>query len=115
MPASSRPSVDLPAPDGPTMAIRSPTADVEVDAVQHVAAVDVGEPDVVGVDPLVRRLRAADVAVVGDVRDAEQPGQRRRTDLELVEDADDPVDRVDQHLHIERRGRDVAERDPPRV
>ena len=56
MPASSRPSVDLPAPDGPTMAIRSPDADVEVDAVQHVAALDVGEPHVVGVELLAVRL-----------------------------------------------------------
>ena len=30
--------------------------------------------------------------------------------LELVEDADDPVDRVDQHLHVERRGGDLGER-----
>ena len=56
MPASSRPSVDLPAPDGPTMAIRSPTPTRQVDAVQHVAALDVGEPHVVGVELLADRL-----------------------------------------------------------
>ena len=56
MPASSRPSVDLPAPDGPTIAIRSPTPTDEVDAVQHVAALDVREPDVLGVELLAVRL-----------------------------------------------------------
>ena len=64
-------------------------ADVEVDAVQHVAALDVGEPDVAGVELLAVRLGAGDLAVVGHLRDAEQPGQRGAADLQLVEDRDD--------------------------
>ncbi len=83
-------------------------ADVEVDAVQHVAPLDVREPHVVGVELLAVRLAAADLAVVGHLGDAEQPGQRGGAELELVEDRDDPVDRVDQHLHVERRRGDVA-------
>ena len=52
MPASRRPSVDLPAPDGPDHGDPLAGADVEVDAVQHVAALDVGEPHVLGVELL---------------------------------------------------------------
>ena len=91
---------------------RDPLADADrqVDAVQHVAAVDVREPHVLGVELLADRLAAGDLAVVGHLGDAEQPGQRRGAELELVEDRDDPVDRVDQHLHVERRRRDRAER-----
>ena len=111
MPASSRPSVDLPAPGRADHGDPLADPDVEVDAVQHVAALDVGEPDVVGVDLLAVGCGAGDLAVVGHLGDAEQPGQRGGADLQLVEDADDPVDRVDQHLHVERRRRDLAERD----
>ena len=54
---------------------RDPLADpdVEVDAVQHVAALDVGEPDVVRLELLAHRLGSADLTVVGHLRDAEQP------------------------------------------
>ena len=43
-------------------------ADVEVDAVQHVAPLDVREADVVGLELLVLRLGAGDLAVVGHLR-----------------------------------------------
>ena len=115
MPASSRPSVDLPAPDGPDHGDPLADPDVEVDAVQHVAPVDVGEPHVLGVELLAGGSRAGDLAVVGHLGDAEQPGQRGRAHLQLVEDRDDPVDRVDQHLHVERRRGDLAQRHRPWV
>ena len=99
-----------PAPDGPTIASRSPTprdrstpcrtsrpSTYENRTSSASICSPGGHPP--GGDP-----------VVGHVRDAEQPGQRRRADLQLVEDRDDPVDRVDQHLHVERRRGDVAER-----
>ena len=93
------------------MAIRSPTPDVEVDAVEDVAALDVGEPDVLGGDLLAARRAAGDLAVVGHLGDAEQPRERGGAHLQLVEDGDDAVDGVDEHLHVERRRGDVAERD----
>ena len=88
--------------------------DVEVDAVQHVAparrrrtgrrVASISSPS---------GSRAGDLAVVGDLGDAEQPGERRRADLELVEDRHDPVDRVDQHLHVEDGRGHLAQRHRP--
>ncbi len=85
-------------------------ADVEVDAVQDVAPVDVGEPHVERVELLVDRLGTRHLTVVGHLGDAEQAGQRGGTHLELVEDRDQPVDRVDQHLHVERRRGHLGQR-----
>ena len=92
---------------------RDPLADtdLEVDAVQDVATLDVGEPDVGRVQLLADRLRTADLAVVGHLGHAEQPGQRGRAHLQLVEDRHDPVHRVDEHLHVEGRRGDLAEGD----
>ena len=113
MPASSRPRVDLPAPEGPDHGEPGARFDVEVDAVQHVAAVDVGEADVGGVDLLAVGLLAGHAAVVGDLSDAEEPGERGGADLELVEDRHDPVDGVDEHLDVEDRRGHLAERRRP--
>ena len=71
MPASSRPSVDLPAPDGPTMASRSPAPTSRSTPCSTSRPVDVGEADVVGVELLVRRARA------GRPRGRRAPGRRR--------------------------------------
>ena len=61
-----------------------------------------------------RRPAAAAVGatVVGDLGDAEQPGQRGLADLQLVQPRQHPVHRVDQLLHVERRRGDLAQRDP---
>ena len=103
-------------PDGPTIASRSPGLDVEVDAVQHVAALDVGEADV--------RRRRCSLAVGLARRSASRssgtsatPSSRAseaRADLELVEPREQPVDRVDELLHVERRGGDLARATPAR-
>ena len=91
---------------------REPFADLEgqVDAVEDVASLDVREAHVLGLDPLALRLAAGGDPVVGHVRDPQEPGERRRPDLELVEDPHDAVDGVDEHLDIERRRGDVAQR-----
>ena len=60
-----------------------------------------------------RRARAPDgLAVVGHLGDAQQPGQRGRADLQLVDPERQPVDRVDQLLHVQRGRGDLAERRP---
>ena len=87
-------------------------ADVEVDAVQHVAPLDVGEADVLGVELLRRRRRARRPR--GRRAPAPTPSSRASdggAELELVEDRHDPVDRVDEHLDVERRRRDLGQRD----
>ena len=65
MPASRRPSVDLPGPgradDGDSLA----GLEVELDPVQHVAAGNVRVAHVVGAEPVVVRLRSGRLAVGG--------------------------------------------------
>ena len=109
-PASSRPSVDLPAPGRADD--REPLAgpDGEVEPVQHVAARAVGEADVVGDSRSPAGSAPLGRAVVRHVGDADEPGQRGRADLQLVEPAEQPVERVEQQLHVERDGGDLAER-----
>ena len=107
MPASSRPSVDLPAPDGPDHGQPLARAQVEVDAVQHVVAVAVGEPHVGDLDVLVARRLVARLPVVRDELDAEDPGQGGGADLHLVQPRDQPVDRVDQLHGVQRHRGDL--------
>ena len=57
MPANSRPIVDLPAPEGPTMASRSPGRIVSESPFKHVEARPVGVADVVHRDGLVAGSR----------------------------------------------------------
>ena len=110
-PASSRPRVDLPAPDGPTMAMPLPGCDVEVDAVQHVATLAVAEADVAGDDLGRRRARRVVGLRVGHLVHAEQPGERRLAHLQLVVPHEDQVDRLDEHLGVQHRGGDLREVD----
>ena len=115
MPESRRPRVDLPEPLGPTMASRSPTPQAQVDAVQHVVALAVGEAEVVADQVDAVGQPVAGLAVGPDLGDAEQPARRRGADLEPVDLADQPVERVAQRLDVQDGGGDLAEVDPAAV
>ena len=85
---------------------------------EDVAVLDVGVADVGRAQAVVLRLLARRGAVVRHLLDADEPGERRRTDLDLVEPRDQAVDRVGELLHVEGdRGhladRGVAGRDEP--
>jgi hypothetical protein len=82
---------------------------VEVHAVEHVASGAVGEADVLGHQPLVRRLLVAGDPVVGHHLHAEDPRQRGGADLHLVEPGDQPVNRVHDLHGVERDRGDRAE------
>ncbi len=79
---------------------------------QHVVAFAVGVPHVVGDHRLAEGAARARVAVVGDVRHAEQPGHGRPADLELVDPRQQPVERVDELLHVQRGRGHLGQRDP---
>ena len=81
----------------------------QVDAVQHVAAGAVGVADVLRGERSPSGVGAGARPVGGDLGDAEQPGQRGAADLELVEPGQQPVERVDELLDVERGGGDLAE------
>ena len=100
------------APEGRLAGARRPDdgdalarLEVEIDAVQHVAAVDVRVPHVLRREPLVGRLVVGRGAVGRDVRDPDQARERGCADLDLVEPRDQAIDRVGE-LH------DVAARLP---
>ena len=84
--------------------------EIEVEAVEHVAILDVGVADVRGTQPLVLRLLAGGGAVVGNLRHADEPGERRCADLDLVEPGDEAVDGIGELLHVERDRRHLADR-----
>ena len=110
MPASSRPRVDLPAPDGPTRASRSPGPHGQVDAVQHVAAAVVGVAHAGDLDPVVGRRAAR-----GRARPAGRgasPSTRANDGaaaLQLLDPHQDRVQRLRQLAQVERRGDDRAQ------
>ena len=82
------------------MASRSPVRRSQVDAVQHVVALAVGEAQVLA-DQVgaVGQLGAGD-AVGRHLGDAEQAARRRGADLEPVDLADEPVERAAQRLDV---------------
>ena len=112
MPDSRRPSVDLPDPLGPTMASRSPGAEPQVDAVEHVVSLAVGEAEVLADEVGAVGQPVAGGAVGPDLGDPEQAAGGRRADLEPVDLADQPVERIGQRLDVEHGRRDLAEVDP---
>ncbi len=84
--------------------------EVELDPVQHVAAGDVGVAHVVGAQPVVVGLLAGRLAVGRNVGDADEPGERRPADLNLVEPREQPVDRIGELLDVEHDRRHLADR-----
>ena len=115
MPDSSRPSVDLPDPLGPDDGQPLAGAEPEVDAVQHVVALAVGEAEVLADEVDAVGQPVAGRAVRPDLGDAEQPARGRRADLEPVDLADQPVERVAQRLDVQHGRGDLAEVDPARA
>ena len=118
MPARSRPSVDLPAPEGPDDRHALARLEVEVDAVQDVAILDVRVPDVLGAQVVAVRLVVLRLPVGRHADDPDEARERGRADLDLVEPGDEPVDRVGELHDVERdRGhladRGLAVRDEP--
>ena len=84
--------------------------EIEVEAVEDVAVLHVGVADVRGAQPLVLRLLAGGLAVVGDLGDADEARERRRADLDLVEPRDQAVDGIGELLHVEGDRRHLADR-----
>ena len=105
IPDSSRPSVDLPEPLGPTIASRSPASRSSVDPVQHVVALAVGEPQVPTDQLRPVRPLVAGLPVLRHLGDAQQPGGRGDADLQPVHVADQPVQRLDQRLDVQQSPR----------
>ena len=109
MPAISRPSVDLPAPDGPTMASRSPgTRSRETplstsrpDRYAYRTSSTSSRPSR-GVSPLAVRSG-------GHVGDPDDPGERGGADLDLVEPHEQLVEGHGQRLDVERDRGDGAD------
>ena len=110
MPASSRPSVDLPAPDGPTTATRSPGSRSRSMPCRTSRPGDVRVAHVLGAQPVALGPVVGRVAVGRDADDADEAGERRRADLDLVEPGDQPVDGVGEHDDVERDRGHLAER-----
>ena len=77
---------------------------------EDVAVLHVGVADVGGAQPLVLRLLAGGLAVVGNLGDADETRERRRADLDLVEPRDQTVDGIGELLHVERDGRHLTDR-----
>ena len=86
---------------------------VEVDAVQHVAVRDVGVAHVLRDQVLVVGCLVGRRAVGRHAGDADEPRERRRADLDLVEPRDQPVDGVGELHDVERDRRHLAERRVP--
>ena len=85
--------------------------DLEVDAVQHVAAVDVGVPHARGHQPLAGRAAVAAARSAG-TDGPERAGERGEAALRLVDPVQDPVERVDRLQEVERGGGDLADGGP---
>jgi hypothetical protein len=83
--------------------------DREVDAVQHIVAVAIGEPHPSRVETFVPRLPPGWCPVVRHLSDTEQPSERRTPYLELVEPGQQPVEWLDELLDIERCRSHLAE------
>ena len=94
MPDSRRPSVDLPGPAGPDDRQPLAGAQPQVDAVQHVVALAVGEAEVLGgqLDPVGQPV--AGLAIGRHLGDAEQAAGRGRAHLQAVDLADHGVERL---------------------
>src|SRR5262249_22542575 len=84
----------------------------EVDAVQDVTVVDIGIPHVFGDQTIVTGLLPGRSAVVWDLLHADEPSERRRADLDLVEPGDQAVDGVGERLDVEDDRRHLTERSP---
>ena len=110
MPASRRPSVDLPAPDGPTTATRSPGFRSRSMPCSTSRSVDVRVAHVLRDQLLVVGRLVGRRAVGRHARDADEARERRRADLDLVEPRDQPVDGVGELHDVERDRRHLPER-----
>ena len=108
MPASSRPSVDLPAPDGPTIAIRSPTpTDRSMPCrTSRPSTYENRTSSASSFSPT--GSRAADLRSSGTCATPSSRASDAAPTWSSSRIDDDPVDRVDEHLHVERRRGDVA-------
>ena len=73
-----------------------PGLQVEVDAVQHVVALAVGEAQVVAHQVLIRRTSLTRHPVLRHVGDAQQTRGRRQADLQPVGHLNQAVERIDQ-------------------
>ena len=102
IPASRRPSVDLPAPGRPDHCDALAGLEVEVDAVEDVAVVDVRVADVVRAQAVVLGPLAGRGAVGRDLRDPDETRERGRADLDLVEPGDQAVDGIGERRDVER-------------
>src|SRR5262245_48599153 len=83
--------------------------DREVDAVQHIVAVPIGEPHRRRIETFVARLPPGRCPVVWYLGDTEQPSEGRTADLELIEPGKQPVEGLDELLDIEGRRCYLAE------
>ena len=84
----------------------------EVDAVQHVVALAVGEAQVLADQVGPGGQVGPGHPVLRHLRDAEQPAGRGGADLEPVHLADQPVERAAERLDVQHRRGDLAERGP---
>ena len=100
----------LPGPRRPDDGDPLARLEVEVEPVEDVVPLAVRVADVVRLQPLADRLLAARRPVVRNLRDSDEPRERGRPDLDLVEPRDQAVDRVDELLDIERDGGHLADR-----
>jgi hypothetical protein len=98
MPARSRPSVDLPAPDGDSL----PRREVEVDAVEDVSVRDVRVAHVPGSQVIALGLVVGCRPVRRHPRDPHEARERGRADLDLVQPRDQSVDGVSELHDVER-------------
>src|SRR5215217_5663560 len=98
---------------GPDHGQPLPRAEVEVDPVEDVAAVAVGEADPAGGQALTGRAGAGGPAVGGHVGHPEQAGEGGGPDLEVVEPGQQDVKGLDELAHVEGDGRDLADAGQP--
>ena len=89
---------------------RSPTSTDRSTPCSTSRPVDVGEPHVLGLDPLALGHAPVTSRSSGTCATPSSRASEAAPTWSSSRMHDDPVDRVDQHLHVERRGGDVAER-----
>ena len=95
------------------MASRSPTREVERHPVEYVVPLAVGEAQVLPDQVRTVRPVGPGSAVLGHLRDAQQPARRGDPHLQPVHLTDQPVERAAQGLDVQQRGGDLPGRDPP--
>ena len=86
----------------------------QVDAVQHVVTLAVGEPEVVADQLGTVGQVGAGLAVGRHLGDAEQAARRGGADLEPVDLADQAIERTAQRLDVQHRSGDLAQETQPR-